>query len=362
MTLPYKFEGKNMKLNKTNILTPDMIRGMFDADGAILFEVRKRPGAQGKPFLSFGVYYEFEQSFHQQEHVTMLAEQLQAKTLIRNRLSGRNAGKHYFKLKVLASSVNGKVVTELYANNYPLTSNRFIQFKVLQQILELQNLGKMKPRADVITILRLIQFVSSPAKAKRVSDFLKNHESYGISHDDSMVGLEKAKTLIAQIRADLVTMQNSLKTLKLSQEYILGLHLGDGSISCIYQKDGNKVNVIPTWSITLHADDVLVLEALKSHFGEGRINKCGSNALQFLIQHRGLFEKLLLPIFGSIQMPPYKQQQWDRTLQAIELMDSKKHLTSQGWAELIELTYDISYNSKRRYSKSYYMAFGDMRK
>ena len=66
------------------------------------------------------------------------------------------------------------------------------------------------------------------------------------------------------------------------------------------------------------------------------------------------FQQKLVPIFNNVRMPHYKQQQWDRLLQAIDLMQQKKHSNPQEWCKLINLTYDLTANSKRKHPKNYY--------
>lgn len=51
----------------------------------------------------------------------------------------------------------------------------------------------------------------------------------------------------------------------------------------------------------------------------------------------------------------YKQGQWDAIVKAMRLMDEQRHFTPEGWRELINLTYAISYNHKRKHERSYYL-------
>lgn len=169
-------------------------------------------------------------------------------------------------------------------------------------------------------------------------------------------GMLEAKRLWDVIDRDACQLEKDLPKTRFSYDYVRGLHYGDGSLTGVYQQRGSKYAVIPTWSIS-SPEKAFVKALLYTFNKKGHITKTGKeySCFQYRITGIDTFMFVLEPIFANIPMHTVnKQRQWNNMVAAINIMRAKKHCNFEGWCKLIDLTYDLSENSKRQQTKEFF--------
>jgi hypothetical protein len=96
-------------------------------------------------------------------------------------------------------------------------------------------------------------------------------------------------------------------------------------------------SVKPTFQIELHQKDKALLENIQSYLGVGNIYiNQGHRSLQFKVQSvKDLV--LLLKHFEKYPLLTQKRSDYELFKQAVELMEQKEHLTSEGLAKIVAL-------------------------
>lgn len=342
---------------KFKYFSDDMIRGFFEADGYyyVTYIIKKKSNSSQRS-ISFHISYQLDQARHQKEHVEILCKQLGANISQSHRVSGRNAGKTYSRMSCTPSSQAGQELTRLFEINPPLITQKRKSFRVLQIVEQLQRKGQNKSRAEVVMGLALIQSISEEKRRKRIEILLNSLTKYNITEEDLEKGMKNAENHISNIEAELESLYRSLPNQTLSFDYMRGFHLGDGSLTMVYIEGTNRLTMRPVWSITVHEKEKPLLLAFKNTINAGFIHRVNGNALQYILQDRENFTGVLLRLIGDISTVfKYKHQQWERVYKATLLLNSGAQATEQGWCEVINLTYDVSVNHKRKKNREYYM-------
>ena len=92
------------------------------------------------------------------------------------------------------------------------------------------------------------------------------------------------------------------------------------------------------FAISLHKNDLMVLEAIKSYFGgKGNIVKHGSDSLQYVITSIKQIITMILPHFDNYPLITKKYADYILFKEAVNLINNKKHLTKEGLTKVISI-------------------------
>jgi hypothetical protein len=86
----------------------------------------------------------------------------------------------------------------------------------------------------------------------------------------------------------------------------------------------------------LHQKDKALLEQMKSYFGAGNIYPHGPEALQYQVQSVQDL-KMVLNHFEKYPLKTQKFADYKLFKQAVELIEQKEHLTSEGLAKIVAI-------------------------
>jgi len=94
--------------------------------------------------------------------------------------------------------------------------------------------------------------------------------------------------------------------------------------------------VKPSFKITLHQKDLVLLQQIKSFFGVGSIHKQGLLSIQYCVTS----VEYLAVVINHFEKYPLKTKKWADYLlfkKAIRLIQQKKHLTKQGLRKIVAI-------------------------
>jgi LAGLIDADG endonuclease len=103
-------------------------------------------------------------------------------------------------------------------------------------------------------------------------------------------------------------------------------------------------NVILTFQIGLHIDDLNLLQFIKKKLNCGHISISGSRCNYFINDQNSLIN-VILPIFNFVKLNSSKYYQYLTFEKAINLIKNKKHLSPKGKLEMIKYYHEIKISS-----------------
>ena len=104
---------------------------------------------------------------------------------------------------------------------------------------------------------------------------------------------------------------------------------GNFNISLKGLKDNKYNSFNLTYQITLHLDDLHVLEYIKNKLNAGKISKSGYRCNYFVNDQKSLIN-VIVPIFNFMELKSSKYFQYLIFKKAVNLLINKKHLTPKG--------------------------------
>ncbi|EUC27051.1 hypothetical protein COCVIDRAFT_116405, partial [Bipolaris victoriae FI3] len=114
---------------------------------------------------------------------------------------------------------------------------------------------------------------------------------------------------------------------------------------------GNKYNSLNlTYQITLHINDLYVLEYIRNRLNCGSISKSGDKCNYFVNDQKSLIN-VIVPIFNYRELKSSKFFQYLNFKKAVHLLIDKNHLTLKGKIDILQYYHDmklINQNSKAR--------------
>lgn len=130
----------------------------------------------------------------------------------------------------------------------------------------------------------------------------------------------------------------------LTDDYLAGLYIGDGSVEFRIRFSKNCKNILFShrFSITVSKDSRTACEAIRRKIGAGTIiskNK-GSN-FQYSLDANGPLRNSLVPCLSQFKMPYSKQRQFNIIKESIVLTDQGKYKTKDDLFYLIELWHEL---------------------
>ena len=126
---------------------------------------------------------------------------------------------------------------------------------------------------------------------------------------------------------------------------MLGVHSGDGSLTCIYHWTTERFNNLPQWSIS--DSDERYLLAFKNTMKAGMIAKTGKHmkSRQYVLRGIKACWKKVIPVFQNKPLPPYKLNQYNSFYLAVKFLMEKRHSSSlKGALLFLKMTYKVSQN------------------
>lgn len=335
------------------VMSNDMALGFFDADGSVLLESEKATH-ESVNSISYSVNYFLGQSLSKTDAVEKFAEKFGVQTKVRITAAAA-------EFKVNQSSPEGQEVRKFLRENEPKNLYRLRDFYISEEMIVLLNKDK-KSRVELVT---LAQLVVNKSRLKNQSDDGSSYFEGLCKHinataEEIKQGLQTANKIIEKVEAKLEAKKQELFTTKLSDDYILGAHFGDGSlyVGLTWKPPGTgakqRLRCEPEWAISGNTEDYCQLFVRnlggrtvpvdpqgQRKFVCGGIKKCAETAF---------------PIFENASwMPQYKQDQFNRWKEAINLLLAQEHFTREGIERLLELTYDLAEKGERQYTKEQYL-------
>nr|AAL34365.1 putative protein [Chlamydomonas frankii] len=334
-------------------LSDNMALGLFDSDGAVLLGADKATNKSGNS-IKFKVTYFLGQSLSKKDTVAEFAKKFGANMLV----DSRDA-----EFRVNQSSPEGQIFRQFLQKNEPKNLYRLRDFYISEEIIPLLSKRK-KSRVELVTLARLVanksRLIAKPGQSTATFLQLCLH----ISATDAEVsqGSQAADEILSKIEAKLQVKQEILAKTKLSNDYVLGAHFGDGSFYVGLSWKPTKLKPVerlrcePEWSIS--GDNENYCQAFVRTLGGSTKSVDNLGQRKFVVS--GLTKCLdVLPLFEKASwMPSYKQKQFKRWKDVLRLLEAQEHFTKKGIIRLVNLTYDLAEKGGRKYTKDQYLEWG----
>ena len=152
-----------------------------------------------------------------------------------------------------------------------------------------------------------------------------------------------------------LTVESNKKTIKLDNYFInwlVGFTDAEGnfciSLKGLQDNKYNSLNII--FQITLHINDLYVLEHIRSKLNCGSISKSGNKCNYFVSDQKSLIN-VILPIFNRVELKSSKYYKYFVFKNAVNLLKDKEHLTPKGKIEILQYYREmkiVNLNAKAR--------------
>lgn len=153
----------------------------------------------------------------------------------------------------------------------------------------------------------------------------------------------------------ILTLESNKKLIHLDKNFInwlAGFTDAEGnfniSLKGLQEDKYNSVNL--TYQITLHINDLAVLEHIKDKLNCGSISKSGDKCNFFVTDQKSLIN-VIIPIFNNVELKSSKFFQFLNFKKAVNLFIDKKHLTFEGKKDMLQYFHEMKFinqNSKAR--------------
>jgi hypothetical protein len=152
-----------------------------------------------------------------------------------------------------------------------------------------------------------------------------------------------------------LTLESNKKLIHLDKKFIdwlVGFTDAQGNFNISLKGlQGNKYNSLNlTYQITLHINDLSVLEYIRNKLNCGSISKSGDKCNYFVNDQKSLVN-VIVPIFNNVELKSSKFFQFLNFKKAVHLLIDKKHLTFQGKIDILQYYNHMKFinkNSKAR--------------
>ena len=138
--------------------------------------------------------------------------------------------------------------------------------------------------------------------------------------------------------------------------YISGFVDGEGSfhVAFCHRKDlTHNWSIIPEFHVSQNASRNSVLYELMDYFGCGQIkqnHRFRSNDLSYVwvVRRREDLQNKIIPFFEKYPLRTSKNADFQIFSRIVKMMGKSVHQTESGFAEIIELAFQMNENAKRR--------------
>lgn len=333
------------------IMSDEMALGFFDADGGIIMSTEKIKN--GKPSIAFKVIYFLGQSPSKGDAVVKFADKFGSKTLV---------DEQAVEFRVNQSSPEGQRVRTFLSKNEPINPYRLRDYYISEEIIDLLKQKTQQSKVGQITLARLVSnksYLQKQGGEPLFSDLCSHINATGA---EIQQGANIADAILAKLEVKLETYKQTLSKTKLSDDYVLGTHYGDGSLyvglSWKPTKTNHRLRCDPEWAIS--GDNEAFCKIFANQFGGITKSVSENKEGQRKFTLTGIDNCLkILPLFENASwMPEYKKEQFSRWKKCVLLLKAQKHFTEEGIRELLNLTYGLAEKGKREYTKEQYLEWG----
>lgn len=142
-------------------------------------------------------------------------------------------------------------------------------------------------------------------------------------------------------------------SLTISDEYLYGFIEGEGCfyVGIVPSKDTkNKYQVIPFFKVSQNPRGKVILDYLKKRLDCGYVKQndrkeSSDKSLAFVVRDINSLISKVAPFFeGKLII---KRNEFLKFKKIIELMNEKKHLTSGGFKEILDIAYSMNTNKRK---------------
>jgi len=139
------------------------------------------------------------------------------------------------------------------------------------------------------------------------------------------------------------------------EDYITGYADGEGCFTVTFNKRlAMRVGweLRPSFSVSQNEDRRQVLDIIRDYFGCGYIRRDFSDkTVKFEIRDHNELMTKVIPHFQRYPFLSAKQKDFDLFVRICEMIDREQHLKRSGFAEIVELAYQMNGSGKRRRTK-----------
>jgi hypothetical protein len=247
---------------------------------------------------------------------------------------------------------------ELDCKNGPLTTT-----EVLLTESQLRNLSKRsKLQISFISMIYLkfknaASFYKTETEKQRDIAEMNSYIDFLLPKPyEKKYGLILGKYFLSRIKLEQTALNTQLldPNFILPDDYIVGLHIGDGSfeVSKIYHQ--NYIEIRPTFNVAASSDCINVLYAFKNRFRVGSVKPTNSQRTGYCYLYQGnrLVREVLIPLFDKYIFPKSKGIQFILWRKISDLLAEKKHLTPSGYKRFVALDYQLNKYHKKPYRRT----------
>jgi len=142
-------------------------------------------------------------------------------------------------------------------------------------------------------------------------------------------------------------------SIKISDDYLIGFIEGEG---CFYtgivpsRDSKNGFQVIPFFKVSQNPKGKVILDFLKKRLDCGYIKPNDSKnssdkSLAYVVRDIFSLKSKVIPLFEEKLF--IKREEFQKFRKIIELMVEKKHLTTQGFREIIDISYSMNTGNRK---------------
>jgi hypothetical protein len=138
-------------------------------------------------------------------------------------------------------------------------------------------------------------------------------------------------------------------------EYITGYVDGEGCFTVTFNEKSKALlgwEFRPSFSVSQNEDRRQVLDLIKEYFGCGFIRRDWSDkTVKFEVRDRNDLMKKIIPHFEKFPLISVKHNDFILFKTICEIVDSRRHLSKNGFIEIINLAYQMNGSGKRKRTK-----------
>lgn len=329
------------------VFSDDMALGIYDSDGSVSFKVTFRQNSRIRNALGIQIVYSVGQSRSKVDTVNKFAEKF-----------GKKVSQTAFVVN--QTSPEGQQLRQFLLKNLPKHPDRRNDFFIAEQIIPFLNTGSLL----IPQQLGLAYLVSQRSKAVNAETSEKDFERCCLhlqaTQEEIQQGLAFGKAMMANVHKQLEPFTQTLPTMEMSDDYVYGVHAGDGSfyvgLSWKPTEKNHRLRCEPEWSISGNTKEYCQAFANKFSGNTKPVDADG----QIKASVSGIKKcKLIVKFFERAPwMPQYKQEQFQRWKKSIILLQNQEHFTEEGIIRLLDLTYGLAEKGGRKYPKTKYLEWG----
>ena len=166
--------------------------------------------------------------------------------------------------------------------------------------------------------------------------------------------IHKNKKIVHNNELKIKSIKSNKSSLKMDPYFITGLTEAEGSFSIMKIKDKRakfNINVGLRFKITMLVNETELINMVKSFFGCGTIIIGKDGTINFEVKDLNSLNEYIVPHFCNYPLRGTKYLDFLTFKEAVDIINSKKHLTEEGLNKIIEIS--NSMNSYRKLSKEY---------